>query len=129
MRSRKSQRFVSLDDPVSTESVSVKREVGKTDDSLSGTVDRIVLSRAIEDLPKGYRHIFNLHEVEGYQHREIAQLLQCSIGTSKSQLYKAKMKIRHLLSTRINSHERFAASDGGKNIAKPRIGKCGTRLT
>jgi RNA polymerase sigma-70 factor, ECF subfamily len=122
MRSRKSQPFMSLDDPVSTESASLKREVGRADPSLSRIADRIVLGRAIEDLPKGYRHIFNLHEVEGYQHREIAQLLQCSVGTSKSQLYKAKMKMRHLLLTKSDSHERFGASDSGKNIAKPRIG-------
>lgn len=121
-RSRKSQLFVSLDNPVSTESASLKREVGKVDPNLSRTVDRIVLGRAIEDLPKGYRHIFNLHEVEGYQHREIAQLLQCSVGTSKSQLFKAKMKMRHLLLTKINCRERFETSDSGKNIAKPRIG-------
>jgi RNA polymerase sigma-70 factor (ECF subfamily) len=104
MRRRKSQPFVSLDTPISAESPSPKGKIGKADPSLSGTVDRIVLRRAIEELPRGYRHIFNLHEVEGYQHREIAQLLQCSIGTSKSQLYKAKMKMRHLLFTKINRH-------------------------
>ena len=84
--------------------------------SLCGTVDRIVLCRAIQELPKGYRHIFNLHEVEGYEHHKIAQLLQCSIGTSKSQLYKAKMKMRLLLSTKIRIHRRIATGESRKSI-------------
>jgi RNA polymerase sigma-70 factor, ECF subfamily len=106
IRRRKCQPSVSLDAPTSAEWTVPKGEIGKADLSLCGTVDRIVLRRAIQELPKGYRHVFNLHEVEGYQHHEIAQLLQCTIGTSKSQLYKAKMKMRLLLSTKIRVHRR-----------------------
>jgi RNA polymerase sigma-70 factor, ECF subfamily len=94
---RRNQPVLSLDGPVSSDSPSLKREVGKQDPSLCGAIDRIALRRAIEELPGGYRQIFHLHEVEGYRHHEIAELLQCSIGTSKSQLYKAKMKMRGLL--------------------------------
>jgi RNA polymerase sigma-70 factor (ECF subfamily) len=97
MRRRKSPPLVSLDEPVSADSPSMKRDIGKMDPNLSGAVDRIALSRAIEDLPSGCRQIFDLHEVKGYQHHEIAQLLQCSIGNSKSQLHKAKMKMRDIL--------------------------------
>jgi RNA polymerase sigma-70 factor, ECF subfamily len=97
LRRRKSPPLVSLDEPVSTESQSLKRDVGKADPSLSGAVDRIALRRAIEELPAGCRQIFDLHEVEGYQHHEIAELLQCSIGNSKSQLHKAKLKMRDVL--------------------------------
>ena len=97
LRRHKPLPVLSLDEPMSSDSPSLKREVGKPDPSLCGAVDRIALRRAIEELPGGYRQIFHLHEVEGYQHREIAELLQCSIGTSKSQLYKAKMKMRGLL--------------------------------
>jgi RNA polymerase sigma-70 factor, ECF subfamily len=97
LRRRKSPPVLSLDEPVSSDSPSLKREVGKDDLSLSGAIDRIALRRAIEELPGGCRQIFALHEVEGYQHHEIAELLQCSIGNSKSQLYKAKMKMRDLL--------------------------------
>jgi RNA polymerase sigma-70 factor, ECF subfamily len=75
----------------------LKRAVGKTDPNLSGAIYRIALRRAVEGLPAGCRKIFNLHEVEGYQHREIAQLLRCSIGNSKSQLHKARMKMRDVL--------------------------------
>jgi RNA polymerase sigma-70 factor (ECF subfamily) len=97
MRRRKSPPLVSLDEPVSADSPSLMRDVGRMDPNLSGAVDRIALNRAIEDLPSGCRQIFDLHEVKGYQHHEIAQLLQCSIGNSKSQLHKAKMKMRDIL--------------------------------
>jgi RNA polymerase sigma-70 factor (ECF subfamily) len=86
-----------LDEPVSSESPSLRRDFGKSDPHLSGAVDRIALRRALQELPEGCRKIFALHEVEGYQHHEIAQLLHCSIGNSKSQLHKAKLKMRDLL--------------------------------
>jgi RNA polymerase sigma-70 factor (ECF subfamily) len=60
-------------------------------------VDRIALDNAIAKLPPGYRTVFVLHDVEGHEHEEIAKLLGCSVGTSKSQLHKARMKLRHLL--------------------------------
>ena len=94
---RKSPTVLSLDEPVSRDSPSLKREVEKEDLSLRGAIDRIALGRAIEELPGGARQIFELHEVEGYQHHEIAEQLQCSIGNSKSQLHKAKKTMRALL--------------------------------
>jgi RNA polymerase sigma-70 factor (ECF subfamily) len=60
-------------------------------------VDRIALDRAIAELPPGYRTVFVLHDVEGYEHEEIARMLGLSVGTSKSQLHKARMKLRTLL--------------------------------
>ncbi|MGI8813198.1 MAG: RNA polymerase sigma factor [Pyrinomonadaceae bacterium] len=60
-------------------------------------VDRIALRNAIGDLPKGYRNVFVLHDVEGYEHEEVARLLNISVGTSKSQLHKARLKLRGLL--------------------------------
>jgi RNA polymerase sigma-70 factor, ECF subfamily len=97
LRRRKSPPTVSLDEPVSSESPSLRRDFGKSDPDLAGVVDRIALNRALEELPEGCRTIFALHEVEGYQHHEIARLLDCSIGNSKSQLHKAKLKMRDLL--------------------------------
>jgi RNA polymerase sigma-70 factor, ECF subfamily len=96
LRRRQSPPMVFLDEP-SAESPSLKRAVGKTDPSLSGAIYLIALRRAVEGLPAGCRKIFNLHEVEGYRHREIAQLLRCSIGNWKSQLHKARMKMRDVL--------------------------------
>ena len=66
-------------------------------------VDRIGLENAISQLPTGYRTVFVLHDVEGYEHEEIAQILGCSAGTSKSQLHKARMKLRRLLQQRANA--------------------------
>ena len=60
-------------------------------------VDRIALEKAISELPPGYRSVFVLHDVEGYEHEEIGRMLGCSTGTSKSQLHKARLKLRDLL--------------------------------
>jgi RNA polymerase sigma-70 factor (ECF subfamily) len=60
-------------------------------------VDRLALEKAIAELPPGYRTVFTLHDIEGYEHEEIAGLLGVSIGTSKSQLHKARMRLRELL--------------------------------
>lgn len=76
------------------------REFGKIDDCLSGSIDRLTLEWAIRELPPGYRMIFVLHDIEGYEHNEIAEMLGCSIGNSKSQLHKARMKLRSLLPSR-----------------------------
>jgi RNA polymerase sigma-70 factor (ECF subfamily) len=74
-----------------------KREYGGDDLNLLGAVDRVTLERSIAELPKGYRMIFLLHDVEGYEHNEIAEIVGCSIGNSKSQLHKARMKLREIL--------------------------------
>ena len=60
-------------------------------------VDRIALEKAISELPPGYRSVFVLHDVEGYEHEEIGRMLGTSTGTSKSQLHKARLKLRDLL--------------------------------
>lgn len=59
--------------------------------------DRVSLGVAMSQLPKGYRRIFHLHDVEGYTHEEIATLLRIRVGTSKSQLHKARLRMRLLL--------------------------------
>jgi len=76
---------------------SPKKEYGEEDLNLIGTVDRVTLDKAIGGLPPGYRTIFVLHDIEGYEHNEIADLIGCSIGNSKSQLHKARLKLRTLL--------------------------------
>jgi RNA polymerase sigma-70 factor, ECF subfamily len=123
LRRRKSPPLVSLDEPVSKDSPSLKRDLGKADPSLAGAIDRIALRRAVEELPAGCRQIFDLHEVEGLQHHEIARLLQCSIGNSKSQLHKAKMKMRDVLFpkrrvARAKTNELTAAKAHQTNQAK-----------
>lgn len=65
-------------------------------------VDKIALESAIAQLPTGYKNVFVLHDVEGYEHEEVAKILGCSVGTSKSQLHKARLKMRKLLQKKSN---------------------------
>ena len=74
-----------------------RREIGRQDQRLGGLVDRLNLRRALRQLPRGYRKIFVLHDVMGYEHHEIAEALGCSVGNSKSQLHKARMRLRTIL--------------------------------
>jgi RNA polymerase sigma-70 factor (ECF subfamily) len=111
---KKSLSQVSLDEPYSnSDGAKIRREYGTKDSRLAGCVDRVALAAAIKELPHGYKTIFLLHEVEGYEHQEIAEMLGCSIGNSKSQLHKAKLRIRELLARSvetpftINSGERL----------------------
>jgi RNA polymerase sigma-70 factor, ECF subfamily len=95
---KKSLPVVSLEETTqSTEEDSPKKDFGTEDLSLAGSIDRLQLQKAVESLPPGYRTIFVLHDVEGYEHNEIAGIVGCSIGNSKSQLHKARMKLRDIL--------------------------------
>ncbi|MCW5967846.1 MAG: RNA polymerase sigma factor [Blastocatellales bacterium] len=76
-------------------------EVGSNRPESMPVIDRIALDKAIGQLPPGYRTVFVLHDVEGYEHEEVANLLGCSVGTSKSQLHKARMRLRQLLNQRV----------------------------
>ena len=87
---------------------------------LSGSIDRVNLQRAVEQLPPGYKSVFVLHDVQGYEHNEIAEIMGCSIGNSKSQLHKARMRLRELLhedGAREGAEERKAAGNasGGED--------------
>lgn len=78
-------------------------EIGEMQDFLQAVterprfIDRIALDKAIADLPPGYRTVFVLHDVEGFEHEEVASMLGVSVGTSKSQLHKARMRLRDLI--------------------------------
>jgi RNA polymerase sigma-70 factor, ECF subfamily len=73
-------------------------------------LDRLALDEAIVQLSPGYRSVLLLHDVEGLQHTEIANILGCSVGTSKSQLHKARMKMRRLLRQSTHSSKAATAS-------------------
>jgi RNA polymerase sigma-70 factor (ECF subfamily) len=98
MRLRKKGLWtMSLDDTGNDPDDARPMEIGTADNALTGSVDRITLDRAIGALPPGYRLVFQLHDVDGYEHQEIADMVGCSVGNSKSQLHKARMKLRDLL--------------------------------
>jgi RNA polymerase sigma-70 factor (ECF subfamily) len=68
------------------------------DPGVEMAVNRLDLERAMAQLPDGYRAAFVLHDVEGFEHREVGAILGISEGTSKSQVHKARMRLRQLLS-------------------------------
>ncbi|MGH9402885.1 MAG: RNA polymerase sigma factor [Terriglobia bacterium] len=94
---KKGIQKVSLDEADNSQEEPVKREYGENDRRLMGSIDRIALNDAIGQLPPGYRAVFVLHDVQGYEHNEIARIMNCSVGNSKSQLHKARLKLREAL--------------------------------
>jgi RNA polymerase sigma-70 factor (ECF subfamily) len=95
---KKSISVIPMEDNVRGEEFDdLPKEYGAPDLVLSGSIDRVHLERAIAQLPSGYKQAFVLHDVQGYEHNEIAALLGCSIGNSKSQLHKARVRLRKLL--------------------------------
>jgi RNA polymerase sigma-70 factor, ECF subfamily len=74
-----------------------KKDIGAPDNRLAGSIDRVVLERSIGRLAPGYRIVLALHDIQGYKHKEIAGIMGCSAGNSKSQLHKARMKLRNHL--------------------------------
>jgi RNA polymerase sigma-70 factor (ECF subfamily) len=95
-RKTKSRREDALDD----EDLRPHESVRPVSPKASQLIDRITLESAITKLPPGYRAAFILHDVEGYEHEEVARILGCAVGTSKSQLHKARTKLRKLLAAR-----------------------------
>jgi RNA polymerase sigma-70 factor (ECF subfamily) len=103
MHFRKRKRTeIPLDETLqlSDESTKASVEFGGPDLNLNGVIDRVNLEKAIEQLPHGYKKMLILHDVEGYQHNEISHILGCSVGNSKSQLHKARQRLRELLPRR-----------------------------
>jgi RNA polymerase sigma-70 factor, ECF subfamily len=97
---KKSLPVVSLEETTQGgDEESPRKDFGADDLTLAGSIDRLQLQKAVDDLPPGYRTIFVLHDVQGYEHNEIAAIVGCSIGNSKSQLHKARMKLRDMLKT------------------------------
>ena len=95
---KKGLQVISLDEAMEpAQEERAGRSFGGADLTLAGAIDRMALERAVDDLPAGYRLIFVLHDIEGYEHNEIASMLDCSIGNSKSQLHKARLKLRDAL--------------------------------
>lgn len=95
-----------------------RKDVGAPDLRLSGAVDRVNLERSIERLPPGYRTVFVLHDVQGYEHNEIAGIMGCSVGNSKSQLHKARTRLRDLLQEEVREQAR-----NERQIAKTQTGQ------
>src|ERR1700682_2135580 len=83
-----------------------RKDIGAPDLLLTGAGDCVNLERSIEKLPPGYRTVFMLHDVQGYEHNEIADIMGCSVGNSKSQLHKARTRLRDLLQEEVREQAR-----------------------
>lgn len=100
MRFRKKTKAETSLDAISNptdESDTPPQEFGGPDMQVNGVIDRITLQAAINELPRGYKAMFILRYIRGYKYNEIAEILGCSAGNSKSQVYKARMRLRELL--------------------------------
>lgn len=91
------KRSVKLEQTTDEGETPIQVVVGTENPNTMPVVDKIALDKAIAQLPRGYKTVFILHDIEGLEHEEIARSLGCSVGTSKSQLHKARMKLRMLL--------------------------------
>jgi RNA polymerase sigma factor (sigma-70 family) len=81
----------------------VDEDTTMLEDALS-RISTMELLAMIQNLPTGYRAIFNMYVIECFQHKEIAEMLGIAVGTSKSQLHRAKVKIRRMLEDREKEH-------------------------
>jgi RNA polymerase sigma-70 factor (ECF subfamily) len=89
-----------------------RRELGAPDVHLEGYVDRVAIENAIKQLPPRCKMMFVLYDIQGYAHSEIAKLLGCSVGNAKSQLHKARVRLRKLLRPETDRTELGKASPG-----------------
>jgi RNA polymerase sigma-70 factor (ECF subfamily) len=97
------------------------QEFGGPDLRLNGVIDRITLQAAINELAPGYRAMFILHDIQGYEHNEIAQMFGCSAGNSKSQVHKARMRLRELLQHAVGEGTRQHRKSTAGSLAMDRL--------
>jgi len=104
---KKKVTAASLDETPTTtseeEGVAARSEVGGPDVVLAGLIDRVILKRAVEQLPTAQKVVFVLHDIHGYRHQEIAEIMDSSVGTSKGYLHRARMRLRDLLREFVDS--------------------------
>jgi len=101
------------------ESEWTRSEFGSYDPKLEGAIDRHQLEIAIAELPIGYRQVFELHDVMGYQHHEISEILGYSEGNSKSQLHKARLRLRKLLGNAMRPRRRTSTKVSTLQLGEP----------
>ena len=94
------RRVVKTEKTTEDGSTPVRIVTGTENPGRMALLDRIALNQAIGQLPVGYRLVFILHDVEGFEHEQIGKMLGCAVGTSKSQLHKARQRLRQLLTGR-----------------------------
>lgn len=111
------------------ESSATRRRLGGPDAHLEGYVDRVAIEKAIEQLPPRCKLMFVLYDIQGYAHREIAKIAGCSVGNAKSQLHKARVRLRGILrldesGERDRAQSRRDGANSGKASFLPRVEPC-----
>jgi len=95
--SHRARRAPAAADPRATDGEPASEGQAGVEPAGGDAVLRSRLERALERLPAGYRTVVVLHDVEGLEHEEVAEILGCHVGTSKSQLHKARARLREIL--------------------------------
>jgi RNA polymerase sigma-70 factor, ECF subfamily len=90
------------------------RDFGARDLLQAGVIDRLTIDRALANLAPGYRCVYILHDVEGFNHGEIASMQDCTCGNSKSQLHKARKALRGTLSAQVGT---VSAGSGHRGVS------------
>lgn len=92
-------RETSLEQTAATlgDNVSVAAQLSSTDPQLAGSLDRVHLERALDQLRPSQKLVVVLHDIQGYKHSEIAEMLDWTVGNSKSHLHRARTRLRELL--------------------------------
>jgi RNA polymerase sigma-70 factor (ECF subfamily) len=103
------------------DSNALAQEFGGPDLRLKGAVDRITLETAVNELPPGYKAMFILHDVQGYNHDEIAEIFGCTAGNSKSQVHKARTRLRELLQRGVENGVRHHDKSNHRSDAVGRL--------
>lgn len=124
----KKREIVSLDEKLRNDDNDDKdsrpfSQIPAPDLRLAGLVDRITIQGALDKLPDGYRQIFVLHDVQGFKHSEIAGILGHCVGTSKSQLHKARKRLRELL--QMPQHPQSMGAQSREDLAHTPAGRPG----
>jgi len=130
------RRETSLDalaSPDASSDSSFGMQFGTTDRDLMAVPERIDLERALDRMPPGFKAVLEMHDVKGYGHEEISQRMRASVGTSKSQLHKARAKMRGLLKEPRcgdcpNLHLRHCPTNCGPGVAPARTAETSAPL-
>ena len=108
---------VSIDQMATGDEMRAERCFGARDLAQAGAVDRLAINHAVAGLRPGHRSIFLLHDVDGFDHGEIACMLKCSRGSTKSKLHKARQVLRGALS----AHSRSNSTESASQVNDPRL--------
>ncbi|PYT70895.1 MAG: RNA polymerase subunit sigma-24 [Acidobacteria bacterium] len=120
IRGSKLAKATLVENPESDEETGMRRrELGAPDLHLEGYIDRVAIENAIKQLPPRCKLMFVLYDIQGYAHSEIAKLLGCSVGNAKSQLHKARVRLRKLLRPEMDRNE---AGKGSPGLPGPEAG-------